>query len=145
MNHLGAILITSIISILVGYKTMMVLIDKNVTDNINKLYSAIYMVLWMVLIMLLYMVVCNKKGKPTYYIIIGGVVIGIIILNRVIKNQVGINQREFLKSMIEHHQMAVTMSERLREKPHDADVDKLLDDIISSQNKEIDFMKHKLF
>ncbi len=58
-----------------------------------------------------------------------------------IRGQWFIDENEYLRGMIPHHSMAIMMSKRLKEKPNN--IQPLLDSIISTQTKEIAFMKSK--
>ncbi len=59
-----------------------------------------------------------------------------------IRNQTGISDKEFLKSMIPHHASALLMC---GEAPiEDQEIKKLCESIISSQQSEINWMKNKL-
>jgi hypothetical protein len=59
-----------------------------------------------------------------------------------IRNQTGIGDREFLKSMISHHASAILMCEQAD--IQSADIKQLCADIIASQESQIDWMKNKL-
>jgi hypothetical protein len=59
-----------------------------------------------------------------------------------IRKQLFINERQFLLGMIPHHSMAVHMSKNMKNENND--IKELLDNIIESQNKEIEFMKNRL-
>ena len=59
-----------------------------------------------------------------------------------IRNQTTVGDKQFLKSMIPHHAAAILMVKEA--KITDPEIKKLADDIISSQQKEIDFMKAKI-
>lgn len=48
---------------------------------------------------------------------------------------------DFVKSMLPHHQGAVDIAKVLKEKGKDPELQKLADDIIAAQEKEIAFMK----
>jgi len=56
--------------------------------------------------------------------------------------QTGVSDRQLLKSMIPHHAAAILMVKGA--KISDPEVQKLGDNIIAAQQKEIDFMKAKL-
>lgn len=59
-----------------------------------------------------------------------------------IRNQTAVSEKQFLKSMIPHHAAAILMVEQTQ--INDPEIKKLANDIITSQQKEIDFMKAKL-
>ncbi len=48
---------------------------------------------------------------------------------------------DFVRGMIPHHQGAIDMAKVLKEKGKDSELQKLADDIIAAQEKEIAFMK----
>lgn len=120
---------------LASYWMMSILItnNNNITNNLNKLYQAIFMVLIM-------FVLANYNNY--IYIMIGMIITLIIVY--IIRYQVFINDDQFLLSMIEHHQMAVDMSDRILEKSNNQQVKLLATNIINSQLGEIEYMKKLL-
>ena len=68
--------------------------------------------------------------------------IGLILFFVLIRNQTGISEKEFLKSMISHHGSALLMCQN--KGIRDPDIKKLCEEIISSQQEQIDWMKTKL-
>ena len=59
-------------------------------------------------------------------------------------NQVLINEKDYLRGMIEHHQMAILMSEKVLEKNPSKFTKELANNIIKGQKNEIDEMKDEL-
>ena len=59
-----------------------------------------------------------------------------------IRVQTAVSDKQFLKSMVPHHAAAILMVKEA--KIEDPEIQKLAEEIISSQQKEIDFMKAKL-
>ena len=59
-----------------------------------------------------------------------------------IREQVGVSDKQFLKSMIPHHAGAILMCQGANLK--DPEVKRLCEEIVVSQQKEIDQMKGKL-
>ena len=59
-----------------------------------------------------------------------------------IRYQTAVSDKQFLKGMIPHHAAAILMAEKVDKK--DPVIKKLTEDIISSQQAEIDLMKVKL-
>jgi len=57
------------------------------------------------------------------------------------RNQVYIDDKEYLKEMIEHHSMALLTSEEILQNTHSERVKKLAENIISTQEKEIEYMR----
>jgi Ca2+/Na+ antiporter len=68
--------------------------------------------------------------------------IGLMIY--IYRNQIKINDKEYLKGMIEHHSMALLTSNEILKKTNDYNVAKLAKDIIETQNNEINKMKDLL-
>jgi uncharacterized protein (DUF305 family) len=58
------------------------------------------------------------------------------------RTQIGITERDFLRSMIPHHAGAILMCDN--ENLQDPEIIELCNGIISGQQREIDFMKSKL-
>lgn len=52
-----------------------------------------------------------------------------------------IDDEEYLKEMIEHHSMAILTSEEILQKTTSERVKRLSENIISTQQKEIEFIK----
>ncbi len=65
----------------------------------------------------------------------------VILFFYLIRTQAFVTENSYLRGMIPHHSMAIMMSKRLKEKPNN--IQPLLDSIISTQTKEIAFMKSK--
>jgi hypothetical protein len=57
------------------------------------------------------------------------------------RNQVGVDERNYLNEMIEHHSMAILTSEKILEKSSNYKVRRLATQIVSLQNQEINEMK----
>lgn len=109
----------------------------NISDiriQINDVYMGIIMTGWMFFLMgIIY--------SSNNYIWIGLGTIGISFY--FIRNQIFVNQYEYLNSMIPHHSMAVFMSEKIKEKNviKDKEINDLVSSIIITQQEEIELMK----
>jgi uncharacterized protein (DUF305 family) len=57
------------------------------------------------------------------------------------RNQVYIEDKDYLNEMIEHHSMAILTSEEILQKTSSERVKRLAENIISTQKKEIDYMQ----
>lgn len=138
--NLAIMAVLSFISMFV-FMYMMVDSFANVYPNLNQVYMAGLMTAPMIVIEIFVMwsMYHNKKTN----LIIAGVSIVLLVLFAVfIRKQTAISDKEFLKSMIPHHGGAVLMCS---EAPiEDAEIKKLCDGIMSSQQTEIDWMKKKL-
>ena len=95
----------------------------------------------MVIIELLFMgaMYDNKKLNAVLITVSSVFLIAFIVL---LRKQVAIGDKEFLKSMIPHHGAAILMCEQAS--IEDPQVRQLCKDIITAQQSEIDFMKSKL-
>ncbi|GAB2820665.1 DUF305 domain-containing protein [Ferruginibacter profundus] len=133
--------------IIISFSTMFILmysmVDKfaNVVININQFYMAGLMTAPMIIIEMILMggMYMNKKLN---LIIISISAVVLVVCFFFIRVQTAVSDRQFLKSMIPHHAAALLMVNGA--KIGDPEIRKLADDIISSQQKEIDFMKAKL-
>ena len=106
----------------------------DVRIHLNDVYMGISMTGWMLFLMgLLY--------SMEIYIWVGIVTIGISAF--MIRKQVFIGEREYIDSMIPHHSMAILMSNQLKQKGEikNKELEQLVNNIIETQQKEIDFMK----
>jgi uncharacterized protein (DUF305 family) len=65
----------------------------------------------------------------------------LVIFVYVYRNQVYIDDEEYLKEMIEHHSIAILTSEEILQKTKSERVKRLVENIILTQQKEIEFMK----
>lgn len=99
--------------------------------HMNDLYMVGLMTGWMFFFMGLFEWNKNKM-------IFGG--LAAILFFYLIRNQIFITERQYLRGMIPHHSMAVLMSKRLK----NSSIQPLLDSIIESQEKEIILMKRYL-
>lgn len=139
------VLIMIIASIFIGYYlTMTVILRDNKTNNRNKEYQSLLMGFWMGLIELLMVGFLMKIWYPIYSIILLILIISIILFTWMIYEQVGINDNQFMLTMIEHHQMAVDMVRRVRPKTKNKKLIELMNNIETSQEEEIEQMKEML-
>jgi uncharacterized protein (DUF305 family) len=57
------------------------------------------------------------------------------------RNQIYIGDKDYLEDMIEHHSMALLTSDEILQKTNSERVKKLAENIITTQEKEIEYMK----
>ena len=74
----------------------------------------------------------------TYYLVLFFILSIFVYLYR---NQMYIEDKDYLREMIEHHSMAILTSEEILQKTHSERVKKLAENIIITQEKEIEYMK----
>jgi hypothetical protein len=99
---------------------------------------AFMMTLPMIIIEIGLMVSMYKDKKKNYFFIFGTILL-LIIFFIFIRNQIGIKDKQFLKSMISHHASAILMCENAN--IENQEIIELCDSIIQSQQQEIDQMK----
>ena len=116
-------------------------VDKisDIQFHINDIYMSLLMCGWSLILMGIYYI--------HYKILIIGIIVTLIIMY-CIRNQLFIDETQYLKGMIPHHSMAVLMSKKLIEKENKTNtfnliplVKKFINNIIDTQNNEIKFMK----
>lgn len=140
-HSISMIIFMVLASTLVGYYLMTISIDLNITANKLKFYSALLMGLVMGMIECVSIsIFMRPKNKSAIVIIFISLLILAALVRRAIRKQVGITAREYLLSMIEHHQMAIDMSKRLLSSVPE-NVRELAQNIINSQEREIDEMR----
>ena len=122
---------------------MYAMVDKydNVFTNVNQFYMAATMTMPMLIIEVLLMrhMYLNKKLNFTIVCICVLALIGFYSGTR---KQIGVSDKQFLKSMIPHHAGAILMCQE--SDLSDPELKKLCEEIVASQQKEIDQMKAKL-
>jgi uncharacterized protein (DUF305 family) len=142
-DHYKKLLLMAILSFIAMYALMYAMVNtfSNVFLNVNQFYMAGLMAAPMVIIEIVVMstMYMNKRLNA---IIIGVSVILLVAFFMAIRQQVGVSDKQFLKSMIPHHAGAILMCDGANLK--DPEVKKLCEEIRSSQEREIDQMKTRL-
>jgi uncharacterized protein (DUF305 family) len=142
-QHYIRLLLMTVASFLVMYALMYAMVDRwaNVLGNINQVYMAGVMAMPMALIELALMAQMYRN-RHLNVVIIAIAVVAWVICWFGIRQQWGVSDRQFLRSMIPHHAAAVLMCERnaLR----DPKVQDLCKRILDSQRAEIEEMQMAL-
>lgn len=135
--------VMTLVSFALMYLLMYAMVDKfaNVIPNVNQFYMAGLMTMPMVLLELSIMGTMYKNKKLNMALLIAGV-IGLAGFYLGIRQQTGVGDKQFLKSMIPHHAAAILMVEKAR--ITDPEIRKLADGIIATQQQEIEQMKTKI-
>ena len=136
---------TMIIGSFIIQFVVMSLIMTNVVDNITfsvgKFYISVIMAILMGLLEVgmhdYHMLHMHHLSSP-YYLSLGFALTVFVYLYR---NQMYITDKEYLSEMIEHHSMALLTSEPILEKTQSERVRKLVENIVSTQEAEIKYMK----
>lgn len=132
----GDIMFMLIACVFAGFaSTMNMWVDKwdDFHFSLNDLYMTGIMTGWMFFFMGLFTFNTTKC--------ISGLIAAILFFIA-IRWQLFISENQYLRGMIPHHSMAIMMSKRLRDKPNN--IKTLTDQIIKSQQDEINFMKSQL-
>lgn len=140
-QHILGVFIMVVASIIIGYYfSMTVLLRKDKTNNRNKLYQSLLMGAWMGAVELLMVGFLMKTWDSIYSLILIVLVFGIVGFTFLIREQRGINENQFLTSMIEHHSMGIEMAKKAKPKIQTREVGVIVDNIMSSQQEEINQM-----
>ena len=148
MNHTHMspfipVLIMFIASFVLGYFiNETISIRKNRTSNAMKLYMSLLMAFQMAMIELLMFYYFNKQFSNS--ILFSFLLVGILFSGYQLWSLNFLNKRQFLLSMIEHHENAVVMAKKLYNKTDDKQFNDLLKRIIDGQEDEIHTMYHLL-
>lgn len=111
---------------------------QNITFSVGKFYMSVIMALLMGLLEIFMFDFHMRSLSLTYYLILFFVLTIFIYLYR---NQVYIDDKNYLEEMIEHHSMAILTSNEILQKTDTDRVKKLAENIITTQEKEIEYMK----
>ena len=131
-------MISSFIIQLIFMSSIMTDSYKNITFSIGKFYMAVIMAVLMGLTEVLMFDTHMKTVSGIYYLSLFFVLVMFAYLYR---NQVYIEDKDYLNEMIEHHSMALLTSEEILQKTHSERVKKLAENIIVTQEKEIEYMR----
>jgi hypothetical protein len=111
---------------------------KNITFSLGKFYMSVIMALLMGLLEVLMYDNHMNSLSVYYYLSLGFILVTFIYLYR---NQIYINDKDYLNEMIEHHSMALLTSEEILQKTNSEKVKKIAENIVTTQEKEIEYMK----
>lgn len=142
MGHMGVgrLLIMAAVHFAAMYALMYAMVNSigHIYPNLNQLYMAGIMTAPMLLIEILLMksMYNNKKALT---IVFGSSIIVFALSFLFIRNQTAINNEEFLRSMIPHHSGAILMCSK--SSITDPEIKKLCQQIVDSQQREIDQME----
>ena len=131
-------MISSFIIQLIFMSSIMTDSYKNITFSTGKFYMAVIMAVLMGLTEVLMFDTHMKTVSGIYYLSLFFVLVVFVYLYR---NQVYIEDKDYLNEMIEHHSMALLTSEEILQKTHSERVKKLAENIIVTQEKEIEYMR----
>jgi uncharacterized protein (DUF305 family) len=142
-SQYGRLGIMTALSFIAMYSLMYAMVNTvdNMYMNFNQAYMAALMAAPMVLIELLLMsgMYHNKRLNA---LMITAAMVAAVVFFLFIRRQTAVGDGQFLRSMIPHHAGAILMCERASIR--DVDIKRLCQNIVSSQQAEIDRMKAML-
>ena len=113
----------------------------NITNSTGKVYMCIIMGLFMIFLDILLNPMMNVTDNIQLFVGVCGLIIVFIYLYRI---QFGVNERNYIKEMIEHHSMALLTSKNILEKTKNPAVVNFATKILLTQEKEIEDMRYLL-
>ena len=111
---------------------------KNITFSVGKFYLSVIMALLMGLLEVLMFDIHMRIISLYYYLILFFMLSIFIYLYR---NQIYIEDKDYLQEMIEHHSMAILTSDEILQKTQSERIKKLAETILTTQEKEIEYMR----
>jgi hypothetical protein len=128
-------------SFLIQYFLMSPIMVSNrlyITNNLGKAYMAMIMAIFMVFLeVMMHDHQYHVLSLNLYAILTAGLALFVYLY----RNQVAIDDKQYLEGMIEHHSMAIFTSEEILNKTNDYNVAKLAKNIIQTQKDEIREMR----
>jgi hypothetical protein len=110
---------------------------KNIKHSNGKIYMSAIMGLFMVVLGIL----LNHKIDKKQLLIFTGCLILFIYLYKI---QFGIDEKNYLQEMIEHHSMAILTSKQILQKTKNSVISNFATKIVTTQEKEIEDMQYML-
>jgi hypothetical protein len=131
------------LSFVLMYVLMYAMVDRfaNVFMNLNQVYMAGLMAAPMMLMEIVVMRAMYQDRRRNFIVIAVSLLV-LVACWGLIRQQAGIGNSQFLRSMIPHHAGAILMCRELR--ADNADIEKLCAEIVRSQEAEIARMKQRL-
>lgn len=141
MKLTHTMIVMGIGSFIIQYFVMspiMVINRADIRNNLGKVYLSMIMALFMIFLeVMMHDHQYNVLSLNTYVIIAALFVLFVYLY----RNQVAINDTQYLEGMIEHHSMALLTSQEILKKTDDYNVSKLAKNIIQTQDDEIKIMR----
>jgi hypothetical protein len=114
---------------------------KNIRFSIGKFYMSVIMAVLMGILEVLMYDIHMRMISISKYLSLFFVLVVFIYLYR---NQIYIEDKDYLEEMIEHHSMAILTSDEILQKTKSERIKKLAESILTTQEKEIEYMKQLL-
>ena len=135
-------------SFIIQYFIMSIIMTNSVTNitfSLGKFYISAIMALLMGLLEVCmydyHMYQMRSTISAPYYLVL---LFSLSVFLYLYRNQIYIDDNEYLREMIEHHSMALLTSDEILQKTQSERVKTLAENIVSTQNSEISYMKQLL-
>ena len=137
MNFKHTLAFMFIISFIFQYFVMSLISTNsyiNIRNSVGKMYLSIIMAIFMVIFEVFMHDMSYHTIHSHYYVILASLFVIFIVLYR---RQIGINDKQYLNEMIEHHSMAILTSKQTLKKSSNYQVRKIANQIEQTQYVEI--------
>lgn len=143
MEGMWPMIILMVIFSYVVVSNVMLTLRNGVYQHVNKAYMAFLMGSIMGIEYYMIMIWNGNHTKKSWYGLLIWTIISIVLII-LIRKQALVTDKEYLKGMIEHHDMAILMSDEIIKKSNDLVVRNFATNIIQAQQGEIEWMKKYL-
>jgi hypothetical protein len=109
-----------------------------ITNNLGKAYMAVIMAIFMVF---LEVMMHDHQYHILSFNLYTILAVGLVLFVYLYRNQIAIDDKQYLEGMIEHHSMGIFTSEEILNKTNDYNIAKLAKNIIQTQKDEIREMR----
>jgi uncharacterized protein (DUF305 family) len=143
-HHYRDLLVMAVLSFVSMYVLMYAMVDRfgHMYSNVNQVYMAGLMTAPMLVIELLVMRGMYHDRRLNAVVAVASIVAGVACFT-FIRRQTAVADEQFIRSMIPHHSGAILMCEEARLR--DPELRKLCQQIVVSQQQEIDQMRAMLY
>jgi len=141
MKITHTIIVMFIGSFLIQYFLMPPIMVSNrryITNNLGKAYMAVIMAIFMVF---LEVMMHDHQYHILSFNLYTILAVGLVLFVYLYRNQIAIDDKQYLEGMIEHHSMGIFTSEEILKKTNDYNIAKLAKNIIQTQKDEIREMR----
>jgi len=85
-----------------------------------------------------------SMGHFNTYVFLFGIILSVLVSILLLRRQLFVNDKQWLRRMISHHSTALTTSNKIYNKTNNPTLKKLANEIIDTQEREIQLMKSML-
>ena len=142
-NTLWPMIILMVVFSYVIMNNVMLTWRNGIYNHMNKAYMALLMGSLMGVIHYVIMIWNGHRSRSAWQGLVLWSIISIVFII-LIRRQTFVDDKQFLKGMIEHHDMALQMSDQIKKRTNDVQIRNFANQIIRTQQGEINWMKRKL-